>query len=479
MKVLLAACSLSLASLVTGPPAAEAAASVAVPADAARRADDLARALHAAVGAPAMSVAVRRGDALIWSAAYGTPSLEMGGQVTTRSLFRAGSVSKLFTAMALMRLRQQGRINLDSPVQRFLPGFSQQPPITLRQLAGHLGGIRHYRPEDRGLTLRHFDSVEETANLVAGDPLVHPPGSRYVYSSFGYNVLAASIEKAAGTPFLAAVRALVFDPIRMARSSADDVAAIIPGRVAPYQRDDGSLRNAAFVDPSYKWAGGGFLTNAEELTALGAALLRTDFLDRALLDEMLTSQRSADGAETGVGIGWRVGRDWAGRRIFHHAGSQEGSRAVLLVYPDEGLSVAIMTNLFGEPALIEPTAAALIEPFLGSGPARAELPTGEWTVSGRSPRGEFSARLAVDRSGEVRFAGFAPLDGFGAAIGVPMPDQLVASAIIRHGQDMVAFVLTPYGIVPVQLSWADGRISGRSMLPGSPVEFTFEGAAAR
>jgi CubicO group peptidase (beta-lactamase class C family) len=454
--------------------------SVAADRRAATRAEELARALHAAVGAPAMTVAVRRGDTLLWSAAYGTPSLESPVPLRPDAVFRAGSVSKLFTVAALMRLHREGRIDLDAPVQNLVPALAQHPPITLRQLAGHLGGIRHYRPHDKDLGLRHLDTVEASVALFAADPLVDPPGTHYAYTTFGYNALALAIEKAAGEPFLAAVRRLVFEPLRMTHSGPDDVRRIVPGRVAPYQREDGEVRNARFADPSYKWAGGGFVTSAIDLTAFGAAHLREDFLPAAARAQMFTSQRTAAGAETDVGIGWRVNRDWDGRQVYHHSGSQEGARSVLIVYPKERLSVAIMTNLDGEPPLIEASATALAAPFLASD-APPALPPGRWTVNGQGASGPFTGEIVTASTGghpSVIARNLVPLDGFGAILGTKMPPQLSAPLVVAGRDGPVAFLLAPYGFVPVRMTWSGNALAGEVLLPPSPISFTFSGAPA-
>jgi len=151
-----------------------------------------------------------------------------------------------------MLLVEQGKIDLDAPVQKYVPSFPDKgAKITPRMLAGHLAGIRHYKDDEFQIS-RHYDSVVEGLKIFADDPLVSPPGKEFHYSSYGFNLLSAVIESAAGEDFLSYMHERVFAPLGLRHTTEDQAAEIIEQRARPYRKtDDGVLRNAPYVDNSY------------------------------------------------------------------------------------------------------------------------------------------------------------------------------------------------------------------------------------
>jgi CubicO group peptidase (beta-lactamase class C family) len=305
---------------------------------------------------PGLSVVVLRGDKMLWSESFGIADLEQGLLVTPQTRFRIGSVSKLLTAAGVARLVEQGKLDLDAPVQLYVPDFPRKPwPVTTRQLAGHVAGIRHYGANYDGLGppgAPHFASVTAGLTLFQNDPLLFEPGTSYSYSSYGWNLISAVIEGAAKQEFLQYMQSAVLEPLGLRSIAADHPFTFVPNRTRFFERDRaGRLWHAPYVDFSYKWASGGFLSNAEDLARFGAAHLKPGFLRQETLNEVFTSQRLASGKDTGVGIGWRIGTDAKGRRVFHHGGASVGGRAMLMMYPDLNLVVAMVANIranFGE-----------------------------------------------------------------------------------------------------------------------------------
>ncbi|MEE9128918.1 MAG: serine hydrolase domain-containing protein [Phycisphaerales bacterium] len=319
---------------------------------------------------PGLSVTVMVDGQPVWSEVLGHASLETQTPTTERTKFRIGSVSKLITVAALGRLVEKGRFDLDAPVQRYVPDFPDKgATITARQLAGHLGGIRHY--DDDFLNREHFSSVSEALSRFKDDPLRHTPGEKYAYSSYGYVLLSAMLEGATGKPFIELVAEEVLIPLGMQSTVPDDVFAIVDERGGFYQRVDGEILNGAFIDLSDRWAAGGYLSTSRDLANLGAAHLDDRFLSAETRRILFTPQTATSGEETAVGLGWRIGEDSRGRRYYHHAGSNIGGRAILIVYPDDGVVVAIVANVgrapFGRPEAI--TIAELFMPADGGGPA--------------------------------------------------------------------------------------------------------------
>ena len=297
---------------------------------------------------PGLQVAVAVGGKLVWSEAFGYADVAREVPVTAETQFRIGSVSKPLTAAAVALLYEQGKLDLDAPVQRYVPSFPDKGyPITTRQLAGHLAGIRLYRG-DEFLRNRHFDTVLEGLAIFQGDSLLFPPGTKFSYSSYGWNLISAVVEGAAGQDFLTYMSRNVLRPLGLTHTAPDRVDSLIPNRTRFYERGaDSGFVPAPPVDNSYKWAGGGFLSTAEDLVRFGSALLEPGFLEAATLELLFTSQKTTPGEPTGYGVGWFVATDGRGHRWVSHGGGSVGGTTAFGVDRDSHIVVAITSNLTG------------------------------------------------------------------------------------------------------------------------------------
>lgn len=311
-----------------------------------------------------LSIAVGIQGEIVWSEGFGYADLEQQVPVTRETKFRVGSVSKSLTAAALGLLYEQGKLDLDAPVQRYVPSFPEKgKPITVRQVAGHLAGIRHYKG-DEFLIARRYNTVTESLAIFKDDPLLFDPGTRYSYSSYGWNLLSAVVEGASGQNFLDYMRASVFDRLGLKNTAADENDKIIAHRTRFYERSpEGVVRNAPYVDSSYKWAGGGFLSTMDDLVRFGSAHLQPGFLKAETLAVLFTSQKTAAGERTNYGIGWRVAPDEKGRPTVGHSGGSVGGTTMLLIYPESGVVVAMAVNMSGA-RLGASSAAQIAELFL-------------------------------------------------------------------------------------------------------------------
>ena len=310
---------------------------------ASRFVDSIAAAQHL----PGFAVTVMEGDRVLWRHGVGDADVASATPATPRTLFRIGSVSKLLTATLLMRLSQEGRIELDAPVGRYVDVPRPLADVTLRQLAGHLGGVRHYRGAEFFST-RHYNSLADAIAVFARDSLVALPGTRYSYSSYGFNLIGAAIERRLGVPFPVVMREQVLQPLGR-ESIVPDVADAKPvARATLYAVSNGTSAPAPEDDLSGRWPSGGYLASTDDLARFGQAVLAPGLLDARSLREMLTPQRLASGAATTVGIGWRIGSDSVAGPFYHHGGSSNGGSAFLLVFPRQRLVVAMASNAFGQ-----------------------------------------------------------------------------------------------------------------------------------
>ena len=191
-------------------------------ADRAALVDRLADELLEIARLPGLSISILQDGEVVFARGYGLADVDTKTPVDTSTKFRAASVSKMITVTALARLYQAGKVDLDAPVQRYVPSWTGDTGITARLLAGHLAGIGHYQPQDRFDPTHHYASVTEALGTFMGSPRVGPPGAQYAYSTHGYTLLSAVIEAGAGTSFLASLGTEVFEPLGMTHTSYGD-----------------------------------------------------------------------------------------------------------------------------------------------------------------------------------------------------------------------------------------------------------------
>lgn len=332
---------------------------------AAMEARRLVHAFMAERGVPGTSVAVGVDGRIVWSEGFGYSDVELGVPVTPLTKFRGGSTSKPMTQAAASLLREEGRMDFDVPVQRYVPSFPEKGHvITPRHLMAHTSGIRHYPPEgDEFHSAKHYEDIVDALEIFENDPLLFEPGTAESYSTYGANLLGAAVQGAAGEDFLTVLQDDVFAPLGMLSTVGDHTDRIIPHRTGFYERTNrrphyhlrqsswgdgtglGELLNAPYVDNSNKWAGGGLLTTPEDLVRFGSAHLRPGFLTAESLTEILTPGRIENGEVQNRGLNWSIETDDAGRRVISHGGGGVGSNSSLRVYLEEGVVVAIQANL--------------------------------------------------------------------------------------------------------------------------------------
>lgn len=291
------------------------------------------------------SVAVGIDGQIVWAEGFGWADLEQHVPVTPLTRFRIGSVSKPLTSIAVGLLYERGKIDLGAPVQKYVPSFPKKRwPISTRQVMGHIAGIRHYRG-DEFLSSKHYDNILDGLEIFEHDSLLFRPGTKFSYSTYGWNLVSAVVESAAGEPFLDFMRREVFAPFGMRHTVPEFMASIIPDRVRYYEHDkQGRLVNAPYVDNSYKWAGGGFLSTPSDLVRFGFGMLDGKVLQRKTVDLLWTPLTLESGKSTGYGLGWSVDT-LDGRRVIGHSGGSVGGTTLFLIFPDEHMVVAITTNL--------------------------------------------------------------------------------------------------------------------------------------
>ena len=303
----------------------------------------------AANNIPGLSVAVSIDGQVIWSEGFGYANIETGTPVTPSTKFRIGSVSKPLSAVAMGILMDQGKLDLDAPVQQYVPSFpvKDKGTVTSRLAGGHIAGVRHYRGAEM-LSSKKYETVTEALDIFKDDTLLFVPGTDYSYSSYGWNLLSAVVEGASGEEFLPFVYENVFGPLDMRNTVAEHMDSIVVGRGGYYVRSGQGMNapiiNAPPVDNSYKWAGGGFVSTPEDLLKFAHGLMYGDILTEATRNELWATQHTTDGEATGYGIGFSDGMAMMHRTVGHGGGSV-GGNSWFNMFVDDGVAMAVTTNI--------------------------------------------------------------------------------------------------------------------------------------
>jgi serine beta-lactamase-like protein LACTB, mitochondrial len=318
---------------------------------------------------PGLSIALAEDGQLRYAKALGLADLENNIPMSTQSRVRLASVAKPMTAVAILQLVEQGKVNLDAEIQTWLPNFPRkQWPVTPRLLLGHLAGIRSYRGKELDSTI-YYSNRLEPLKLFADDPLVAEPGTRYVYSSYGYNILGAIVETVAAQPFMTYLQEKVLRPAAASSIVADDTFAIIPNRVRGYQLAEGKLENCGLTDTSNKIPGGGLLGTAQDIVRFALALSRGRLLKAESLDAMYQPMKLKDGKQQGYGMGWTLGK-LEGKTWRYHTGGQQGTSSFIGQFPEEDLQIAVLTNRTG--AAVDQLAQGVVRVLLDKEPLPKE-----------------------------------------------------------------------------------------------------------
>jgi CubicO group peptidase (beta-lactamase class C family) len=304
-----------------------------------------------------------------WVGAYGSRDVARGLPATPRTTWRMASITKSFTAVAVLRLVEQGRLELDADIRTLVPSWPEKRwPVTVRQILGHLGGVPHYGNLGPSHDTGPLDTAGAVA-LVAHKELEAEPGTRFLYSTWAYNLLGAAIEAASGQSYGEYLQEHVFGPAGMVHAAMDDRRTRDEHHATGYRLRDGRLMPSRLIDVSGRFAGGGTRASIEDLLGFGGALLDYRLLSRASTGLMQTSMSTRDGRLTDYGMGFAT---WPlrGHYVVAHSGAQPETSTLLLLLPGEDVVIALASNVEGQAASLRRLAYGIIELLLEDGGAR-------------------------------------------------------------------------------------------------------------
>jgi D-alanyl-D-alanine carboxypeptidase len=330
-------------------------------------ADDVAEKLKAHMasvaenGAFSGAVLVAKDGKPLLREAYGKANYELDVPNTVETKFRIGSVTKQFTAMAIMILAEQGKLEVDDPISKHLENSpAAWEKITVRHLLNHTSGIPSYTsfPQMMTRTVRLPATVDEVIASFKGNPLEFEPGERFAYSNSAYIVLGKIIERASGHDYETFLKRNIFEPLEMNDTGYDHNAAILPKRAAGYSRTLLLLANAPYIDMSWPYAAGALYSTVDDLAKWDQALLAGKLIGPKSYELMLTPGKAT------YGFGWFI-RDVDGHKEISHGGGIHGFQSSIIRYPEEKLVVIVLCNVV--PTQIEKISRELAKMTLSEG----------------------------------------------------------------------------------------------------------------
>ncbi len=297
-------------------------------------------------GAVGLSVAAGRGAELVFSKAFGSADLEFDVPADEETMFRIGSVTKQFTAAAVVRLAEREKLVIDELLTKYLPDYpAQGREVTLRHLLTHTSGIPSYTnlgPAWLQLVSREL-THEEMLDLFQDQPFEFEPGTRWSYNNSGYYLLGMVIERASDLSYADYLGQEFFEPLGLTRTRYDSNGEVIKNRAQGYGFEDGRTWNDRLIGMSQPGAAGGLISTARDLVRWQIALVSGQVVSPAGYEEMTLPYLLADGHETTYGFGLGL-PDVAGQRCISHGGGIFGFNSWLGYFPDQQLSVAVISN---------------------------------------------------------------------------------------------------------------------------------------
>lgn len=299
----------------------------------------------AKTGAPSVSIAVAQGGEVVYAKAYGNARLAPARPATPATRYAIDSISKEFTAAAMLKLQEEGKLSLDDKVAKYFPDLASADQVTIRQILSHTAGYRDYWPQDYvTIEMGHPTTVRAVLDEWAKKPLDFKPGTDWQYSNTGFVIAGAIVEKVSGQPLVDFLRANVFAPLKMGDVTDADQRALGPADAAAYTRAGGGpIRPAPKEGAGWLFAAGELAMAPRELAKWDVSLMARSLLTPASYDALYTPIKLAGGRDSHYSLGLGVREDH-GRLVISHGGGGSGFLSANVMYPHEKIAVVAFSN---------------------------------------------------------------------------------------------------------------------------------------
>lgn len=324
---------------------------------------------------PGAAVMVVRDGQTLYRGARGLANVELSVPMRPEHVFRIGSITKQFTAAAILLLAEQGKLQLSDPITKYLPDYPVQGhTVTIQHLLSHTSGIANYTEQPTWFrTIRNDVTVQQLMQVFQDKPFDFAPGERWKYDNSGYVLLGAIIEKISGQPYSDFMRTQLFEPLGMMHTGYEDTARITPLRTPGYTRNGERWLNADYLSMSQPYAAGALTSTVDDLAIWNAVMASGGLLEASSWQRATSSFVLRDGTPTRYGAGWIMGRVGPVATI-EHGGGINGFNAYVLRAPRQNVFVAVLTNAMSPRSAPQQVAVELASRALGVSLDAPEVP---------------------------------------------------------------------------------------------------------
>ncbi|HEY0579395.1 MAG TPA: serine hydrolase, partial [Candidatus Nitrosocosmicus sp.] len=292
-----------------------------------------------------VAVLVSRNGKIIYERAQGMANLELSVPMQTYTIFRIGSITKQFTAVAILQLMENGKLNLQDDITKYLPGYpTQGNTITIEHLLSHTSGIRDFTSiKDNEKRIAIDYTPNEIIDYFKGQPMRFAPGTKWEYSNSGYFLLGYIIEQISGKTYGQYLEENIFKPLGMRNSFYTDNGTIVKNRASGYTQGNKVIENARYISMTQPYAAGSVQSTVEDLFKWNQAVQSYKLIKKETLAKALTKYILNDGTETNYGYGWRLGYIRESPSIWH-GGLIDGFMSMAMYLPKEDVFVTVLSN---------------------------------------------------------------------------------------------------------------------------------------
>jgi D-alanyl-D-alanine carboxypeptidase len=302
-------------------------------------------------GVPSASIAIVQKGQIVYTHAYGKARLDPPTSAAPQMRYSVGSISKQFTAAAILLLEQQGKLSIDDPVSKYVPGLTRGDEVTIRMLLSHTSGYQDYWPEDYLMPpMRKPATAQHIMDTWAKKPLDFDPGTKWQYSNTNFVIAGVIVEKLSGEPLMRFLQEKVFTPLDMKSVYNTDVARLGDTDATGYIRYAlGPLRPAPKEGAGWMFAAGELAMPAHDLALWDISMINRSLLAPESYKEMLASVKLKDGTDSHYGLGVFTGPR-LGHAAIEHSGEVSGFVSENIVFPDDKAAIVVLTNQDASPA---------------------------------------------------------------------------------------------------------------------------------
>jgi CubicO group peptidase (beta-lactamase class C family) len=429
------------------------------------RIDRIANQVLEQTGVPSASVAVVKGGKLAYTHAYGKARLDPATPATPEMRYSIGSISKQFTAAAILLLQEDGKLSLDDAVGKYVPGLTRGNEVTIRQILSHTSGYQDYWPEDYVMTpMLKPETAQQIIDTWGKKPLDFEPGTQWQYSNTNFVIAGRIVETITGAPLMDLLTTRIFRPLGMKSVWNSDETKLTHADATAYYRNAlGPLREAPKEGRGWMFAAGELAMTAHDLALWDESLIAQSVLKPESYKQMFTEVKLKDGKSTHYGLGVDV-RDRDGHRSIEHSGEVSGFVSDNQVFVDDGVAVAVLTNqdAVGAASTIARLAAPVVADFPPSDAEKQALAIFHDLQQGRIDR----SLLAPNLSDYFTAEALADFQSSLAPLGEPLTFRETGNQL-RGGMTMRSFLIVYPGkrLRLTTYTYPDGKLEQYLIAP--------------